>query len=118
MLNEVNVKIKGILENLLDYMGLKNRYSYEVKDIPNMHPYMSAVIKLDREDIGIIGRVHPSLKKDDIYVFEISLNKLMKNIKPIKFLPLPVVPIPLILYPFIGFIISSTALIGFPLVQM
>jgi len=77
--------IKGILENLLDYMGLKNRYSYEVKEIPNMHPYMSSVIKLDREDIGIIGRVHPSLKKDDIYVFEISLNKLMKTIKPIKF---------------------------------
>ena len=77
--------IKGILENILDYMGLKNRYSYEVKDISNMHPYMSAVIKLDREDIGVIGRVHPSLKKDDIYVFEISLNKLMKSIKPIKF---------------------------------
>ena len=88
--NSVKVKtdyylIKGILENLLDYMGLKNRYSYEVKEIPNMHPYMSAVIKLDREEIGIIGRVHPSLKKDDIYVFEISLNKLMKPIKPIKF---------------------------------
>ena len=50
-----------------------------------MHPYMSAVIKLDREEIGIIGRVHPSLKKDDIFVFEISLNKLMKTIKPIKY---------------------------------
>ena len=50
-----------------------------------MHPYMSAVVKLDREDIGIIGRVHPSLKKDDIFVFELSLNKLMKTIKPIKF---------------------------------
>ena len=88
--NGVKVKtdyylIKGILENLLDYMGLKNRYSYEVKEISNMHPYMSAVIKLDREEVGIIGRVHPSLKKDDIYVFEISLNKLMKPIKPIKF---------------------------------
>jgi len=84
--------IKGILENLLDYMGLKNRYSYEIKEIPNMHPYMSAVVKLDREDIGIIGRVHPSLKKDDIYVFEISLNKLMKTIKPIKFKEAPKYP--------------------------
>jgi len=88
--NGVKVKtdyylIKGIFENLLDYMGLKNRYSYELKEIPNMHPYMSAVIKLDREEVGIIGRVHPSIKKDDIYVFEISLNKLMKPIKPIKF---------------------------------
>jgi len=84
--------IKGILENILNYMGLKNRYTYEVKEIPNMHPYMSAVIKLDREEIGIIGRVHPSLKKDDIYVFEISLNKLMKPIKPIKFKEAPKYP--------------------------
>lgn len=88
--NNVSVKtdyylIKGILENLLNYMGLKNRYTYEAKILPNMHPYISAVIKLDREEIGIIGRVHPSIKKDDIYVFEISLNKLMKNIKPIKY---------------------------------
>ncbi|MBQ2872950.1 MAG: phenylalanine--tRNA ligase subunit beta [Bacilli bacterium] len=95
--NNVTVKtdyylIKGILENLLDYMGLKNRYSYEVKQIPNMHPYMSASIILDREEIGIIGRVHPSLKKDDIYVFEISLNKLMKPIKPIKFKPSSIYP--------------------------
>ena len=84
--------IKGVLENILNYMGLKNRYTYEVKEIPNMHPYMSAVIKLDREEIGIIGRVHPSLKKDDIYVFEISLNKLMKPIKPIKFKEAPKYP--------------------------
>ena len=47
--------------------------------------FVCANIMLDRELVGIIGRVHPSLKKDDIYVFEISLNKLMKNIKPIKF---------------------------------
>ena len=85
--------IKGILENLLDYMGLKNRYSYEVKEIPNMHPYMSAVVKLDREDIGIIGRVHPSLKKEEIYVFEISLNKLMKTIKPIKYKEASIYPV-------------------------
>lgn len=95
--NGVSVKtdyylIKGILENLLDYMGLKNRYSYETKQIPNMHPYMSAVIKLDREEIGIIGRIHPTIKKDDIYIFEISLNKLMKTIKPIKFKEAPIYP--------------------------
>ena len=84
--------IKGVLENLLDYMGLKNRYSYEIKEIPNMHPYMSSVIKLDKEEIGIIGRVHPNINKDDIFVFEISLNKLMKTIKPIKFKKSPIYP--------------------------
>ena len=77
--------IKGILENILDYLGLKNRYSFEVDNIKDMHPGMSARILLDREPLGIIGRVHPSLIKDDIFVFEISMTKLMKTIKPIKF---------------------------------
>lgn len=77
--------IKGVVENILDYLGFKNRYSFEVDDIKNMHPGMSARILLDREPIGIIGRVHPSLRKDDIFVFEISMTKLIKPIKPIKF---------------------------------
>jgi len=77
--------IKGIVENILDYIGFKNRYQFIVKEIPNMHPGISARIILDREEIGIIGRIHPNTQKDEIYVSEISLTKLMKNIKPIKF---------------------------------
>ncbi len=78
--------IKGIVENLLKYLGFNNRYTFEKDSIPDMHPGISAVIKVDREPIGIIGRVHPSLKKDDIYVSELSLTKLYeKQVKPIKF---------------------------------
>ena len=79
--------IKGIVENILDYLGLKNRYTFEKDVIPNMHPGISAKVLLDREEIGIIGRVHPLLNKDDIYVFELSLNKLIKDIKSIKYKP-------------------------------
>ena len=77
--------IKGILENLLDYLGLKNRYSFTTSDIPNMHPGMSARVLLDRKEIGIIGRIHPTDSKDEIYICEISMDKLMTNIKPIKY---------------------------------
>lgn len=77
--------IKGIIENLLDYAGFKNRYEFQVDNIPNMHPGMSARILLDREQLGIIGRVHPSTIKDEVYVAEISLTKLIKPIKPIKY---------------------------------
>lgn len=78
--------IKGIVENLLDYLGFKNRYTFEKATLPEMHPGMSAVIKLDREEIGVIGRTHPSYKKDEIYVAEISMTKLYeKTIKPVKF---------------------------------
>ena len=77
--------IKGILENILDYLGLKNRYTLIAEEIPNMHPGMSARILLDRKEIGIIGRIHPVLSKDDIYLFEIDMDALITNIKPLKY---------------------------------
>jgi len=79
--------IKGIIENILDYLGLKNRYNFISDSIPNMHPGMSARIILDRKEIGIIGRVHPIDYKEEIYVAEISMNELIKDIKNIKFKP-------------------------------
>ncbi len=69
--------IKGIMEELLDYLGYSNRYSLKVEDIPNeLHPGQSASIILNNVKIGIIGKVHPSVTKDDIYVLEINLDKM------------------------------------------
>ncbi|MBR3897694.1 MAG: phenylalanine--tRNA ligase subunit beta [Bacilli bacterium] len=77
--------VKGIVENILDYLGFKNRYSFVKDEISDMHPGVSARVMLDRKPIGIVGRVHPSISKDDIFVFELSLNALMNKVKPIKF---------------------------------
>jgi phenylalanyl-tRNA synthetase beta chain len=77
--------IKGIVENILDYMGFKNRYEFIEQTINNIHPGISAKILLDRQEIGIIGRIHPNTHKDEIYVSELSLTKLIKPIKPIKY---------------------------------
>ena len=78
--------IKGVVENLLNYLGLKNRYSFEVTNIKELHPGMSARILIDREEIGIIGRLHPNYNKDEIFVCELSLTKLYeKNVKPLKY---------------------------------
>ncbi len=77
--------IKGIAENLLDYLGFKNRYTFNKKVIPEMHPGISTEILLDHKPIGIIGKVHPKVRKDDIYVAELSLNALMTKVKPIKY---------------------------------
>lgn len=78
--------IKGVLENLLNYVGLNGRYSYErLEDNKFFHPGMSARIFIDKEEIGVIGRVHPSIAKDEIYVFEISMTKMNKPIKPLRF---------------------------------
>ena len=78
--------LKGIVENVLDYLGFKNRYTFVAETLLEIHPGISAKILLEREEIGIIGRVHPSYKKDEIYVAELSMTKLYnKQIKPLKF---------------------------------
>ena len=78
--------VKGIIENLFNYLGFKNSYSFEVVSVPELHPGISAKILVDREEIGIIGKLHPNISNDDIYVCEFSLTSLYnKKIKPIKY---------------------------------
>lgn len=77
--------IKGIVQNLLDYLGLKNRYTFDKSNVKDLHPGISANLILDQKNIGIIGKINPTLNKDDIYVCEISLNKIIKEIKPLKY---------------------------------
>ncbi len=77
--------VKGIVEDILNSLGFNNRYTFVPKELPNIHKGISAEILLDGEMLGIIGRVHPNTLKDEVYVFELSLNKLMREVKPIKF---------------------------------
>lgn len=77
--------IKGIAENLLNYLGFKNRYAFVKSDEENLHPGVSANILLDRQKIGYIGQIHPTLTKDSIYALEISIDKLNIKTKPLKF---------------------------------
>ena len=83
-LNKTNVDfyiIKGIVEELLNYLGYNGRYSFIVDEsIPNeLHPYSSASIIMQGVNVGFIGKLHPNVSKDNIYVFEINLTKLLKN---------------------------------------
>ena len=77
--------LKGIVCNLLEYLGFKNRFTFVPVVIPDLHPGISAHILLDNEEIGIIGRINPNLVKEEVYVFELSMNKLLKPVKPIKY---------------------------------
>lgn len=73
--------IKGITEELLDYLGYSGRYSFIVNDeIPNeMHPGKSAIISVNNDNIGIIGMINPQISKEKIYVMEINLSKLLEK---------------------------------------
>ena len=78
--------LKGIVQNLLDYLGFKNRYTFEASVAAEIHPGISAKIFLDREEIGILGRVHPNHIKEEVYVCEVSMTKIYnKQTKPLKY---------------------------------
>ena len=81
--------IKGIAEELLDYLGYGNRYSFVIKEdkMPEeVHPGQAALISVNNDIVGLIGRVHPSLEKDSVYVFEIDLDKLLdKKVGKMKY---------------------------------
>ena len=70
--------LKGIVEELLDYLGFNGRYSFTTGNVPSeLHPGVSALINIQGNNIGIIGKLHPNVTKKDIFVFEINLDKLL-----------------------------------------
>lgn len=72
--------LKGIVITLLEYLGYKNRIKFiRNEEIPFMHKGITADILVDNKKIGFIGKIHPSLKHDETYIFEISLDELSKN---------------------------------------
>lgn len=79
--------LKGIIENLLNYLGYDKRYRFEpLKDKMELHPGISANIYIDNDLVGFIGKMSPKLVKDDIYVTEINLSILYgKKTKKIKY---------------------------------
>ncbi len=86
--------VKGIVEDLLDYLGYENRYSFIVKELPEeMHPTKSVYINVSGKTVGFFGQVHPRVSKEEIYVLEINLDTLF-DIKTgrIKYKDIPKYP--------------------------
>lgn len=79
--------IKGIAEEVLDYLGYSGRYSFMKQEMPKeMHPGQSAMINANGSNIGMIGKIHPSVTKDDVYVLEINLDELFtKKVGKMKY---------------------------------
>lgn len=81
--------IKGVVEELLDYLGYTGRYSFVVNEdkMPDeLHPGQAALISVNNDVVGMIGRVHPKLSKENVYVFEIDLDKLLdKKVGKMKY---------------------------------
>lgn len=74
--------IKGIAEEILDYLGYNGRYSFvrNLEKTPDeLHPGQSAVISVNNDIVGIIGKIHPKVEKNDVFVLEIDLDRLLSK---------------------------------------
>lgn len=74
--------IKGVAEEILDYLGYNGRYSFvrNLEKTPSeLHPGQSAVISVNNDIVGVIGKIHPKVEKDDVYVLEIDLDRLLNK---------------------------------------
>ncbi len=87
--------IKGIAEEVLDYLGYENRYSFVMPktEITEFHPGQVAEINVNGEIVGVIGRIHPAISKEPVYVLEINLEKLLaKKTGKMKFKEISIYP--------------------------
>ncbi len=73
--------IKGVAVELLDYLGYNGRYSFvKTSELPKeFHPYQTALISVNNDIVGILGKVHPKEAKEDVYIMEINLSKLLSK---------------------------------------
>jgi len=80
--------IKGVTEEILDYLGYNGRYTFMQNDnMPKeFHPYQTALINVNNNIVGIVGKLHPEISKDNVYVLEINLEKLLdKRVGKMKY---------------------------------
>ena len=89
--------IKGVCEEVLDYLGYNGRYSFvaDKEKMPEeMHPGKSAVISVNNDIVGFIGRINPEISKEEVYVMEINLDKLLaKKVGKMKYKELSKFPV-------------------------
>ncbi|MBR2241421.1 MAG: phenylalanine--tRNA ligase subunit beta [Clostridia bacterium] len=71
--------IKGIAEEVLDFLGYGNRYSFVhmMNPVAEFHPGQCADISVNNNIVGCIAKLHPNVTKDDVYVMEINLDRLL-----------------------------------------
>ena len=65
--------VKGIIENVLCYMGYNGRYSFVRSNCSDLHPGVQAHIVLDGKEIGIVGKAGIKVKSKPKMMQELQL---------------------------------------------
>lgn len=88
---------KGIIESLLDGLGI-NSANFEEVDDPLLHPTRAARILVDGNEIGIMGEASPVIResldlRERPYIFELDFQALMNSVPEVlKYKELPRFP--------------------------
>ncbi|WP_058484882.1 phenylalanine--tRNA ligase subunit beta [Defluviitalea phaphyphila] len=57
--------LKGVVEVLFEKLGMDSKVEYDLKqDLTWMHPGRTAIISINKKEIGYIGEVHPDVAKN------------------------------------------------------
>ncbi|MGY0372562.1 phenylalanine--tRNA ligase subunit beta [Clostridium sp. JNZ J1-5] len=99
MYGEVDyLDIKGIVENIVSVLGVKNVKFQRESNNESFHPGKTAALYIKKEFLGLVGEMHPDVAEnyeieERCYIAEINLDILFKhaNIEK-KYNPLPKFP--------------------------
>lgn len=73
--------VKGIIDGLVNLLGLSDVIEYKQSKREGMHPGRTAEVFLGEKLVGFVGQVHPTVQKEldlsETYVFELSLVDLL-----------------------------------------
>jgi phenylalanyl-tRNA synthetase beta chain len=106
--------LKGILEALLDNLGVTN-FRWEEAKLPLLHPSRGARLFVENQEAGFLGALHPAAAenmdlKQDIYLAELELDAFLNSASLVpSFRPLPRYPS---VYRDIAFIVPDTSKAG------
>ncbi|HHW00764.1 MAG TPA: phenylalanine--tRNA ligase subunit beta [Clostridiaceae bacterium] len=90
--------IKGVVEELLDVLGIKRVNFQPESDNPTFHPGRTASIMIKGQKIGTIGQIHPEVAEkfecpEDTYIGVLEVEKLIENADmDVEYKPLPKFP--------------------------
>jgi len=87
--NEGFYELKGVVELLLNKLGISNVWFDDYQQTPEeshfgiWHPKKSAEIKIDGKEIGFLGEIHPNILEqlkiaEKVFVFDLNFEKLKK----------------------------------------
>lgn len=72
---------KGVVDALISSLGLVATYEAVATGYPDFHPGQSAIVSIDSQVVGIVGKLHPNAKKaydlNETFVFELDLETML-----------------------------------------